>query len=100
MGLYVDDMVILAEDIQTVQTFKTGLAKRWEIKDVGEVKRILGLEITRDRVKRTIKIAQIAYTDEIITEYGLTDTREAKTPPVSLELLEPTSATDRLANID
>ena len=28
IGLYVDDMVILAEDIQTVQTFKTSLAKR------------------------------------------------------------------------
>jgi hypothetical protein len=40
------------------------------------------------------------YTDEIIAEYGLTDTCEAKTPPVSLEALEPTSEKDKLANID
>jgi hypothetical protein len=100
VGLYVDDMVILADDIQVVRDFKAGIAKRWEIKDLGEVKKILGFKITRDRAKRTIKIAQTAYTDEMITEYGLTDAREAKTPPVSLEMLEPTSETDRLANID
>jgi Reverse transcriptase (RNA-dependent DNA polymerase) len=100
VGLYVDDMVILADDIKVVQSFKAGIAKRWEIKDLGEVKRILGLEITRDRAKRTIKITQTAYTDEMIAEYGLADARETKTPSVSLETLEPTSATDKLANVD
>jgi hypothetical protein len=100
IGLYVDDMIILADDIQVVRDFKAGIEKRWEIKDLGEVRRILGLEITRDRAKRTIKIAQEVYTDEIITEYGLTDARDAKTPPVSLEMLEPTSETDILADTD
>jgi hypothetical protein len=56
VGLYVDDMVILANDIQVIRDFKAGMAKRWDIKDLGEVKKILGLEITRDRTKRTIKI--------------------------------------------
>jgi hypothetical protein len=100
VGLYVDDMVILAEDLEAVQSFKAGIAKRWEIKDLGEVKKILGLEITRDRANRTIKITQTAYADELIEEYGLTDAREARTPPASLELLEPTSEKDPLANID
>jgi hypothetical protein len=99
-GLYVDDMVILADDIQVVQDFKTGIAKRWKIKDFGEVKKILGLEITRDRAKRTLKITQTTYMDELIAEYGLTDAREAKTPPVSLELLEPTSGKDKLADVN
>jgi hypothetical protein len=57
VGLYVNDIVILTDDIQVVRDFKAGIAKRWEIKDLGEVKKILGFEITRDRVKRTIKIA-------------------------------------------
>jgi hypothetical protein len=100
VGLYVDDMVILANDIKVVQSFKARLAKRWEIKDLGEVKRILGLEITRDRAKRTIKIAQTAYADEIIAEYGLTDAREAKLPSVSLRALEPASENDKLADVD
>jgi hypothetical protein len=40
------------------------------------------------------------YIDEIITEYGLTDTREAKTPLVSLKALKPTSKKDKLADIN
>jgi len=49
-------MVILADDIQVIRDFKAGMAKRWDIKDLGEVKKILGLKITRYRTKRTIKI--------------------------------------------
>jgi hypothetical protein len=100
VGLYVDDMVILGNDLKTVQSFKAGTAKRWEIKDLGEVRKILGLEITRDRAKRTIKITQTAFADELIAEYGLTDAREARTPPASLELLEPVSVKDKLADVD
>jgi hypothetical protein len=100
IGMYVDDMVILTDDIKTIQSFKAGIAKRWEIKDLGEVKKILGLEVTRDREKRTIKISQTAYADEIITEYGLTDAREAKTPPASMETLEPASVTDPLTDVN
>jgi hypothetical protein len=36
----------------------------------------------------------------MIIEYGIIDAREAKTPPISLEILKPTSGTDKLANID
>jgi hypothetical protein len=93
-------MVILADDIQVIRDFKAGMAKRWDIKDLGEVKKILGLEITRDRTKRTIKITQTAYLDEILAEYGLTDAREAKTPSASQEALEPTSVNDKLADSD
>lgn len=76
------------------------MTKRQEIKDLGEVKKILGLKITRDRAKRIIKITQIVYTDELITEYGLIDAREARTLSVSLKTLEPMSEKDKLANID
>jgi hypothetical protein len=40
------------------------------------------------------------YTDEIITEYGFTDAYKAKTPPVSLKALKPTSEKDKLADIN
>ena len=38
--------------------------------------------------------------DEILAEYGLTDAREVKTPSISQDSLEPTSANDKLANVD
>jgi len=38
--------------------------------------------------------------DELIVEYSLTDACKAKTPSVSLEILEPMSVKDKPANID
>jgi hypothetical protein len=38
--------------------------------------------------------------DEMITEYGLIDAHEARTPSVSLETLELISEKDKPANID
>jgi hypothetical protein len=100
VGLYVDDMVILAADLTVVQEFKKAIAKKWEIKDLGEVKKILGLEVTRDRQRKSIRIAQSGFMDELLVEYGLTDARPASTPSGSPESLEPVSAKDKLANVE
>lgn len=94
VGLHVDDMLILAKDITVIREFKRAIAQRWEIKDLGEVKKILGLEVTRNRSTRSIRIAQVAFTDEIVAEYGLTDARVSSTPSGSPDLLEPVSARD------
>ena len=98
--LYVNDMVILAKDIIVVQEFKEAIAKRWEIKDLGEVKRILGLEVTRNRLARSIRITQTVFTDEVMSEYRLADARSASTPSGNSESLEPVSAKDKLADAD
>jgi hypothetical protein len=99
VGLYVDDMVILARDLNVVQEFKEAIAKRWEIKDLGEVKKILGLEVTRNRAAKTIRIAQTGFIDEIVNEYGLADARPASTPAGSPASLEPTSESEKLADV-
>jgi hypothetical protein len=100
VGLYVDDMIILSDDLSVVQEFKKAIAKRWEIKDLGEVKKILGLEITRNRQGRSIRISQCSFTDELMAEYGLTDARPASTPYGSPESLEPVSKGEELADVD
>jgi len=47
--LYVDDMLIAARNKTHVQKFKVQLKKEFNMKDLGETKKILGIEITRDR---------------------------------------------------
>jgi hypothetical protein len=49
-------MVILTDNLIVVREFKEAIAKKWEIKDLGEVKKILGLEVTRNRQERLIRI--------------------------------------------
>ena len=47
--LYVDDMLIASKNVEEIEKLKTQLNQEFEMKDLGEAKNILGMEITRDR---------------------------------------------------
>jgi len=47
--LYVNDMLIAAKNKTHVQKFRVQLKKEFEMRDMGEAKKIFGMEITRDR---------------------------------------------------
>ena len=47
--LYVDDILITVRNITYVQKLKSQLKKKFDMKDLGEIKKILGMEIVRDR---------------------------------------------------
>ncbi len=49
IALYVDDLLIAGDDMSGISWIKGELSKRFEMKDMGEAKVCLGLEITRDR---------------------------------------------------
>ncbi|KAL3514410.1 hypothetical protein ACH5RR_027127 [Cinchona calisaya] len=46
--LYVDDMLIVAKNLIEIYTLKSQLNSEFEMKDLGAVKKILGMEIKRD----------------------------------------------------
>jgi hypothetical protein len=47
--LHIDDMLIAAKSIVDVNKLKVLLSKEFDIKDLGTTKKILGMEICRDR---------------------------------------------------
>ena len=47
--LYVDDMLIASQSATEIQNLKLRLRSAFEIKEVGEAKKILGIEIKRNR---------------------------------------------------
>jgi hypothetical protein len=47
--LYVDDMLIANKSKEEITTLKAQLSSEFEMKDLGAAKKILGMEITRDR---------------------------------------------------
>ena len=49
MLLYVDDMLIAVKNKTQIQKFKAQLKRKFDMKDLREVKKILGMEITRDK---------------------------------------------------
>ena len=46
IGIYVDDMPVLAETVATVIKIKSLIAEKYEIKDLGEIQYILGIHVT------------------------------------------------------
>ena len=50
LHLYVDDMLIAANNKEVIRTIKVQLNNEFEMKDLRAAKKILGMEIMRDRV--------------------------------------------------
>ncbi|KDQ05550.1 hypothetical protein BOTBODRAFT_78019, partial [Botryobasidium botryosum FD-172 SS1] len=48
--------------------------------DLGEVKWILGISVTRDRDARTITLSQSAYVDKLLTCFDMTNSNPVATP--------------------
>lgn len=80
IGLYVDDMLVLGKDLQAVQGTINAISTLWEIKDMGDVQVILGLQVHRDRPNKTLTINQSSYIHGVITKYGLQGATPIKLP--------------------
>jgi len=52
--LYVDDILIVGKNKMKIDALKKALCKSFSMKDLGSVKKILGIKITRDRSRRML----------------------------------------------
>ena len=52
--LYVDDILLIGNNVEFLESIKDYLNKSFFMKDLGEVVYILGIKIYRDRLKRLI----------------------------------------------
>jgi len=56
--LYVDDMLIACKDKSLISKLKSQLSREFEMKDLGAAKKILGMEIQRDRKEGKLYLSQ------------------------------------------
>jgi hypothetical protein len=80
LSLYVDDALVLGNHKQKIQEVKNKLNKEFKIKDLGEPKLFLGIEILRDRKNKTITLHQSAFTQRILKRFGMEGSNPAATP--------------------
>ena len=52
--LYMDDILLMGNNVSMIQSVKNFLSKNFSLKDLGEVTYILGIKIHRDRFKRLL----------------------------------------------
>jgi cytochrome c biogenesis protein ResB len=63
---YVDDMLIASKSQVEIDKLKVQLNKEFEMKDLGEVKKILGMEISRNRQRGKLWLTQKQYLKKVL----------------------------------
>ena len=78
--LYVDDMLIAAKSKKEITTLKAHLSSEFEMKDLGAAKKILGMEITRNRDSRVLFLSQQNYIKKVLHRFNMHDAKSVSTP--------------------
>jgi hypothetical protein len=78
--VYVDDILIIGKDINLIKITKLKLSKLIEVTDLGEATYFLGIEITRNRKSRTIKLSQTKYSKILLEKYNKNNLNPISTP--------------------
>ena len=73
--LYVDDILIIGNNIPMLKDVKAWLSKCFTMKDLGEAAYILGIKIYRDRSKRLLGLSQSTYIDKVIRRFSMQDSK-------------------------
>ncbi|CAI7889131.1 unnamed protein product [Closterium sp. NIES-53] len=85
--VYVDNLVFATADTEALAHVKLELQKRHTCTDLGELRSYLGLQITRDRARRTITLTQSHMVQQVLQRFGFTWSSAQGTPLATGHLL-------------
>lgn len=78
--LYVDDMLLANRGRLEIKQLKTQLRERFEMKDLGSAKRILRMEITKNKEMRILFLSLKDYISKVLDRFGMSDAKLVSTP--------------------
>ncbi|CAI7902161.1 unnamed protein product [Closterium sp. NIES-54] len=78
--VYVNDLVFATADTAGLAHVKSELQKRHTCTDLGELRSYLGLQITRDRARRTITLTQSHMVQQVLQRFDFTYSSPHATP--------------------
>lgn len=78
--LYVDDILIASGYKSEIFEIRKLLSSEFEMKDLGTAKKILGMEILRDRGRRSLVLSQRLYIEKVIARFNMLKSKTVTTP--------------------
>ena len=79
--LYVDDMLIAVKSMSEVNKLKISLSSReFDIKDLGAAKKILGIEIHKERALGRLCLSQSKYIRKVLARFNIENAKPVSTP--------------------
>lgn len=80
VAVYVDDLLIFSNDSTLLKNLQLNLTQQFKMRDLGEAKYVLGLNIEYDRKLGTLSIDQSQYIKEILQRFGMADCNPLSSP--------------------
>ena len=78
--LYVDDILLIGNNIPALQNIKSWLGSCFSMKDLGEAAYILGIKIYRDKSKRMIGLSLSTYIDKVLNRFSMQNSKRGFLP--------------------
>ena len=80
IAVYVDDILLAGSCNKRLTAVKQALAKKFQVKDMGELHYFLGVKVIQDRKNKRVWIGQQSYTENILRQFGMEDAKTIRTP--------------------
>lgn len=81
--LHVDDMLIVGHNLSRINRLKEELSKSFVMKDLGPIRQILAMHITRDRESKKLWFSQESYTKKVLQRFHMDKAKMVSTPLAS-----------------
>ena len=78
--VYVDDLLLIGPNMNTINETKCYLNKQFKMKDLRAASFMLGISIVRDRENRVLYISQKSYVLDILKRYKMQECKPVATP--------------------
>ena len=85
--IYVDNLGLFTTSKDEMAKLERELKSNFTMTDLGEMKKILGIQVIRDCEAGTLKIVQSAYIDKILMRFNMAKAKPVTTPlPKNIKL--------------
>ncbi|KAL0394995.1 UNVERIFIED_CONTAM: Retrovirus-related Pol polyprotein from transposon TNT 1-94 [Sesamum latifolium] len=78
--LYVDDILLIGNDVKMLRDIKAWLSTQFSMKDMGEASYILGIKIYRDRSRRMLGLTQSSYIEKVLKRFMMEHSKRGLLP--------------------
>lgn len=78
--VYVDDFFIFSNCKRETEKLKNVLSNQFQIKDLGQVKQCLGMNVNFDKLNKSVTLSQENYINTLLRKFNMTDCKAVDTP--------------------
>ena len=80
LALYIDDVILATNSQELLKSEKEKLMTRFAMKDLGEAKFCLGIQIIRKRKEGKMLLLQKSYLENLLEKFGMENSKPISTP--------------------